>query len=158
MAYLGERPLVTAIMLGQSMAAASGSVMLSLNNHTVWDTQTTPATSQSGIQIYPDGSLKTITTTGGSIDQPGEWITTSPIDITTARKYEAAYTALVAGTGPTTGNGLGVYATASSTLQWSLEVSDSVTASGTWAITIREIADNANAVSANINAVVSSLP
>lgn len=140
---------MTAIMLGQSAVAAAG-VTLNLNPHIITDIRVDPSNASAGINFLANG---TITFTGNSTPTSpdiDEWVK-EQVGFASGAQYEVAYTALVGGTAPTTlAAAEDTFVALSSTRTWSLERGVLGTFSGTYTFVVREIANTANSVTANM--------
>ena len=145
---------MSAITLGAAGAAASAGsgVTLALTNKT--DAYVGAANGLAGFRFDTDGAVHVV---AGAFDVTDEWIDNHPVSSTIADDYEVAYTQLVSGTGPSTlAASLGVYVAISSNRTWSLTSATST--SGVWRFRIREIADTANFVEADLTADITITP
>lgn len=149
---------MTVATFAAGAAAASSAVRtLNLNPHSASDDQVLVPAAVSIIF----GSNGQLSWSGNSVpaENPDldEWIK-EQLGFGNGGDYEVAYTVLVSGNGPTSGSVPGDYQALSSNQTWALSVGGGGSATGVWRFRVREIADTANFVEADMTMTAFSSP
>lgn len=146
---LGERALMTAIMLAQSASAINQSI-LNLAAKTIADLETDPASAAASILFQSNGQISYVGN-GAPAENPDldEWVE-DQAGFSDGADYEVAYTTLVSGSGPVSGPALGVYNALSANRTWSITQSGIGSSSGVWRFRVRRIANPNDFVEADM--------